>query len=173
MGTSELRGEAIAPMGATGHKNVPAGRLTFRTVWGGPSPQAGYIEELGRIKQRVRAVEFAYHFDLFLTVGGEITPVPPPSGLRSPRVFLSRRTVTGEIRISNDEVSAASDPIGLLRQTIYTAIADLMSRIAAKDADFDADAERVKIAFLLEEDATPGESADAEAAAPPAGRLNQ
>ena len=93
--------------------------------------------------------------------------------MRAPRVFLPRRTVTGEIRISNDEVSAASDPIGFLRQTIYTAIADLMSRIAAKDADVDANAERVKIAFLLEEDATPGESADAEAAMPSTERMNQ
>lgn len=158
---------------STGRESAPAGRLTFRTVWGGPSPQAGFIEELGRIRQCARDVEFAYHFDLFLTVGGDITPVPSPSGLRTPRVFLSRRTVTGEIRISTDDVSEASDPIGFLRQTIYTAIADLMSRIAAKDADFDEDAERAKIAFLIEEDATPGESADAEAAMPPAERMNQ
>lgn len=173
MGTSELRGEPIAPMGATGCESVPAGWLTFRTVWGGPSPQAGYIEELGRIKQCARVVEFAYHFDLFLTVGGEITPVPPPSGLRSPRVFPSRRTVTGEIRIGNAEVSAANDPIAFLRHTIHTTIDDLISRIAARDTDFDAGAGRGKIAFLIEEGATPGAQADAEAALPPAERKNQ
>lgn len=173
MGTSELRGEAKAPMGVTGCESVPAGRLTLRTVWGGPSPQAGYIEELGRIKRCVRAVEFAYHFDLFLTVGGEITPVPPPSGLRSPRVFLSRRTVTGEIRISNAEVGAANDPIAFLRHTIHTALDDLISRIATRDTGFDAEAERGKVVFLLEENATPGAQAEEEAAMPPAERKNQ
>lgn len=157
----------------TERDSVPNGRLTFRTVWGGPSPQAGFIEELARIKQRVRTVGFSYHFDLFLTVGGEITPVPTPSGLRTPRVFLSRRTVTGEIRISNADVSAASDSIAFLRQTIHSAIADLMSRIAARDAGFDADAERGKIAFLIEEAATPGAPADPEAAMPPAKPMSQ
>lgn len=132
--------------------DVPNGRLTFRTVWGGPSPQEGFIEELGRIKQRLRTLDFSYHFDLFLTVGGEITPVPGPSGLRNPRVSLSRRTVTGEIRISDDDVSAAPDPVAFLRQAIHGAVDDLIGRIAARDAAFDADAERGKIAFLIEED---------------------
>ena len=140
---------------STRRDSVPNGRLTFRTVWGGPSPQAGFIEELARIKQHLRKVEFSYHLDFFLTVGGEITPVPSPSGLRTPRVFLSRRTATGEIRISNDDVSTASAPIAFLRQTIHKAVAELMSRIAARDSAFDADAERGKIAFLLDEEATP------------------
>jgi hypothetical protein len=136
----------------TGRDSVPNGRLTFRTVWGGPSPQAGFIEEVGRIKQHLRTMDFSYQLDLFLTVGGEITPVPRPSGLRNPRVFLARRTVTGEIRISNDDVGAASDPVAFLRQTIHGAVDDLIGRIAARDAAFDADAERGKIAFLIEED---------------------
>lgn len=131
---------------------VTQGRLTFRTVWGGPSPQAGFIEEVGRIKQHLRTVAFSYHFDLFLTVGGEITPVPGPSGLRNPRVSLSRRTVTGEIRISDDEVDAASDPVAFLRQTIHRAVTDLIGRVAARDSAFDADAEQQKIAFLIDED---------------------
>lgn len=149
----------------------PDGRITFRTVWGGPSPQAGYIEELGRIKQRLRDVGFAYRFDLFLLFGGEITPVPGPSGLRTPRVFLSRRTVTGEIRISNDDVVVA-DPIAFLRQMIHTALIDLMTRIATRDPAFDADEERRKIAFLVEETATPDTPADPEAttATPRAGK---
>lgn len=95
---------------------------------------------------------FSYHFDLFLTVGGEITPVPGPSGLRNPRVSLSRRTVTGEIRISDDEVNAASDPVAFLRQTIHRAGTDLIGRVAARDSAFDADAEQQKIAFLIDED---------------------
>ncbi|MGV2900097.1 hypothetical protein ACNPM4_00335 [Microbacterium sp. AGC62] len=67
----------------SGIDGVPNGRLTFRAVWGGPSPQAGFIEEVARIKQRLRTVEFSYQLDLFLTVGGEITPVPGPSGLNT------------------------------------------------------------------------------------------
>ncbi|MCR1783170.1 hypothetical protein KVF89_11555 [Nocardioides carbamazepini] len=118
--------------------------------------RAGFIEDLARIKQRVRTVRFSYHFDLFLTVGGEITPVPSPSGLRTPRVFLSRRTVTGEIRIGNDDASAASDPVTFLRQTIHMAVADLISRIAARDATVDADADLRKIALLVDEEPAPG-----------------
>jgi hypothetical protein len=156
-----------------GHDSVPTGRLTFRTVWGGPSPQAGLIEELAWIKRCVRTLEFAYQLDLFLTVGGEITLVPGPSGLRAPRVFLSRRTVTGEVRISDDDVRAASDPIAFFRQTIHLAIADLISRIAARDASFDADAERGKIAFLIDEETTPGAQAGPAAGTPAGERMSR
>jgi hypothetical protein len=157
----------------SGIDGVPSGRLTFRTVWGGPRPQAGFIEEVARIKQHLRTVEFSYYLDLFLTVGGEITPVLAPSGLRTPRVFLSRRTATGEIRISNDDVSAAADPIAFLRQTIHQAIAELMSRIAARDPAFDEDAERAKIAFLIDAEATPDTRAVAGAATPVAERTRE
>lgn len=165
--------EAQREPGSVGHDSAPNGRLTFRTVWGGPSPQAGFIEELGRIKHCLRTVEFSYGFDLFLTVGGEITPVPTPSGLRTPRVFLTRRTVTGEIRISNDDVSAAADPVAFLRQTIHTAVEDLISRVAARDSAFDADAERGKIAFLIDEDPAAGaQQVGPDAATPAADRTN-
>ncbi|WP_181156218.1 hypothetical protein [Microbacterium sp. MYb45] len=157
----------------SGIDGAPTGRLTFRTVWGGPSPQTGFIEEVERIKQRLRTVEFSYHLDLFLTVGGEITPVLAPSGLRTPRVFLSRRTATGEIRISNDDVSAAAAPVAFLRQTIHQAIADLLSRIAARDPAFDADAERAKIAFLIEDEATVDAQAVPAAETPAAERMRE
>jgi hypothetical protein len=173
VGTDEYRDASPREPVSTARDSVPQGRLTFRTVWGGPSPQAGFIEELARIKQRVRTVDFSYHFDLFLTVGGEITPVPSPSGLRTPRVFLPRRTVTGEIRISNDDVSAAPDPIAFLRQTIHAALADLMRRIAARDSVFDGDAERGKIAFLIDEEAIPGADAAPDAATPAAEKTRQ
>jgi hypothetical protein len=153
--------------------SAPNGRLTFRTVWGGPSPQAGFIEELGRIKHHLRTVGFSYSFDLFLMVGGEITPVPTPSGLRAPRVFLSRRTVTGEIRVGNDDVSAAADPVAFLRRTIHTAVDDLISRVAARDSAFDADAERAKIAFLVDEDPAAGaQQVGPDAAMPADDRTN-
>lgn len=110
-----------------------------------------FIEEVARIKQHLRTGGFSYDFDLLLMVGGEITPVPRPSGLQTPRVFLSRRTVTGEIRISNEDVSTAPDPIVFLRKTIHMAINDLIDRIAARGSAFDADAERQKISFLIDE----------------------
>lgn len=157
----------------SGIDGVPNGRLTFRTVWGGPSPQAGFIEEVARIKQRLRTVEFSYQLDLFLTVGGEITPVPGPSGLRTPRVFLSRRMASGEIRVSNDDVSTAADPITFLRQTIHQAIAELMSRIAARDPAFDVDSERAKTAFLIDAEATPDVPAVLDAAMPAAERMSE
>lgn len=157
----------------SGIDGVPNGRLTFRTVWGGPSPQAGFIEEVAWMKQHLRTVEFSYQLDLFLTVGGEITPVPGPSGLRTPRVFLSRRTATGEIRISNDDVSAAADPVAFLQQTIHQAIADLMSRVDARDPAFDVDAERAKIAFLIDEEAAPDAQAVPDAETPAAERMGR
>ncbi|WP_197021033.1 MULTISPECIES: hypothetical protein [unclassified Microbacterium] len=157
----------------SGINAVPTARLTFRTVWGGPRPQAGFIEEMARIKQRLRTVEFSYRLDLFLTVGGEITPVPGPSGLRTPRVFLSPRTATGEIRISNDDVSAAADPVAFLRHTIHQAIAELMSRVAARAPAFDAAAERAKIAFLIDDEAAPDAQAVSDEETPAAERMGR
>ncbi|MFF1541988.1 hypothetical protein ACFVWL_18085 [Microbacterium sp. NPDC058269] len=93
--------------------------------------------------------------------------------MRTPRVFLSRRTVTGEIRISDDDASAASDPVAFLRQTIHTAVADLIRRIAARDAAFDADAERRKIAFLIDDEPAPGADAVPDATTPAAERMGQ
>lgn len=160
------------PVSAEGD-SAPNGRITFRTVWGGPSPQTGLIEELAWITRGLRAVRFSYHFDLFLTVGGEISPVSGPSGLRAPRVYLARRTVTGEVRVSKDEVSAAPEPRAFMRQTIHAAVADLLSRVAARDAAFDADTERTKIAFLVEEPEAPDTAAIARAASPDAGPKRQ
>ncbi|MGO3885460.1 MAG: hypothetical protein ACTJHU_04105 [Mycetocola sp.] len=139
-------------------KHTPAsadlpGALTFRTVWGGPVVQPGVIEELGRIKQHARTVPLAYSFDLSLLVGGDITPGEGPSGLTSPRVSTARRTVTGTIQITRDEVDAAADPVGFVRQTIQSAIDDLITRIAARDGNYDAEAERQRLVFVGTESA--------------------
>ena len=128
------------------------GRLTFRTLWGGPSPQAGLIEALAQIKHRLRQASFSYDFDLFLTIGGDITPGVGSSGLHTPRVFLKRRRVTGEIRMTREDISSAAEPAALLRQTIHEAVSELIGLVAVRDATLEADAERAKIAFLLEKD---------------------
>ncbi|MCE4266562.1 hypothetical protein CJ178_06505 [Rhodococcus sp. ACPA4] len=126
-------------------------RLRFRSVFGGPSIPLTYFEELSRIKWQLRNVEFQYDFDLFVIVGGDITTVTDPTGVRSPRVFLARRTITAQIQMNSADVLGDSDPRGFLRQTIHAAVTELIARIAARDADFDVDVERQKVAFLVGE----------------------
>ena len=67
-----------------------------------------------------------------------------------------------------------TDPIpgAFLRQTMHQAIADLLGRIAARDPDFDADAERAKIAFLIDEEAAPDAQAVPDATTPAAERMS-
>lgn len=143
----------VAATGAPTSAPGPAltGRLTFRTVWGGP-PREGLLEEAVRIKQRLRDEAFSYDLDLFLTVGGDITPGEGPSGLRTPRVSLARRRATGEIHVGRDEASAAPDPVEFLRHTIHAALFALLTRVAAKDAEVDVATELAKIVFLADGD---------------------
>lgn len=124
-------------------------RISFRTVFGGPSIPPDFIEELARLRHRLRAVEFQYGFDLFVVVGGDITVVTHPTGLRVPRVFLGRRTATAQIQMNSDDVSDASDPRAFLFQTIHSAMVELIRRVAARDSEFDADDELRKIEFLV------------------------
>ena len=124
-----------------------AGRVTFRTVWGGP-PREGLIEEAARITQRLRSQTFAYDLDLFLSVGGDVTPGEEPSGLRNPRVSLARRRATGEILVSRDGASAAPDPVGFFRETVHASLVELLTRVAAKDAQVDVTTDLEKVAFL-------------------------
>ncbi|MGW6658932.1 hypothetical protein [Rhodococcus sp. NPDC055024] len=124
-------------------------RISFRTVFGGPSIPPDFIEELVRLRNRMRSVEFQYDFDLFVVVGGDITVVTDPTGLRVPRVFLGRRTTTAQIQMNSADVMNASDPRAFLSQTIHSTMVELISRIAARDNDFDADDELRKIEFLV------------------------
>ncbi|MFE5645007.1 hypothetical protein [Rhodococcus sp. NPDC056516] len=124
-------------------------RISFRTVFGGPSIPPDFIEELVRLRNRMRSVEFQYDFDLFVVVGGDITVVTDPTGLRVPRVFLRRRTTTAQIQMNSADVMNASDPRAFLFQTIHSTMVELISRIAARDNDFDADDELRKIEFLV------------------------
>ena len=87
-----------------------AGRVILRTVYGGPTPQDGIIEEVARIRRVLRDEPFSYDLDLVLMIGGDVTPGSGPSGLRSPRVSLARRTATAEGRV---EVSP--EVVALLR----------------------------------------------------------
>ena len=54
--------------------------VTFRTVFGGPSVPLDFIEELTRLRHRLRGIAMQYDFDLFVVVGGDITVVTDPTG---------------------------------------------------------------------------------------------
>ena len=123
-------------------------RVSFRTVFGGPSIPPDFIEELARLRHQLRGVEFQYDFDLFV-VGGDITVVTEPTGLRVPRVFLGRRTTTAQIQMNSADVMNVSDPRAFLFQTVHSAMVELIGRVAARDNDFDADDELRKIEFLV------------------------
>lgn len=126
--------------------------VTFRTVFGGPSVPLDFIEELTRLRHRLRGIAMQYDFDLFVVVGGDITVVTDPTGIRLPRVFLGRRTATAQVQMNTDDVMGVSEPRTFLYTTIHAALTELIARVSYRDNDFDADGERAKIEFLIPED---------------------
>lgn len=132
--------------------------VTFRTVFGGPSVPLDFIEELSRLRHRLRGIAMQYDFDLFVVVGGDITVVTDPTGIRLPRVFLGRRTATAQVQMNTDDVMGVSDPRAFLYTTIHAALTELIARVSYRDNDFDADGERAKIEFLILDDSGERES---------------
>ena len=129
-----------------------AGRVILRTVYGGPTPQDGIIEEVARIRRVLRDEPFSYDLDLVLMIGGDVTPGSGPSGLRSPRVSLARRTATAQVQVTRDDANHAPDPVALLRVTVYEALVQLIARVAARDREVDATAEREGLSSLVADD---------------------
>lgn len=125
------------------------GRVTLRTVYGGPAPQDGVIEEVARIRRVLRDERFSYELDLVLMIGGDVTPGSGPSGLRSPRVSPARRTATAQVHVTRDDALHAPDPVAFLRTTVHEALVQLVGRVAARDPEVDADAERARLAPLV------------------------
>ncbi|BAH31952.1 MULTISPECIES: hypothetical protein [Rhodococcus] len=132
--------------------------VTFRTVFGGPSVPLDFIEELTRLRHRLRGIAMQYDFDLFVVVGGDITVVTDPTGIRLPRVFLGRRTATAQVQMNTDDVMGVSEPRTFLYTTIHAALTELIARVSYRDNDFDADGERAKIEFLILDDSGERES---------------
>lgn len=124
------------------------GRLTFRTVYGGPDVALEYAEELTRLKIELRELSFPYDFDMFLHIGGDVSSTDGPTGLYAPRVSIAKRSATAQIRIGADDILTASDRRGFLRRTIHEAVRQMIERVAAKDKSVDVDVESGKIAFL-------------------------
>lgn len=129
----------------------PTGRLSFRTVYGGPGIPGEMIFELTRIQTELRRRQWRFGFDLFVTVGGDLTVVTEPTGLRRPRVMLGKRVASGELRVNSEEVLRAKDPGALLRPAVHAALDELVERVAARDPAFDAEAERTQFAFLRDD----------------------
>ena len=99
-----------------------------------------------------------YDFDLFVVVGGDITVVTDPTGIRLPHVFLGRRTATAQVQMNTDDVMGVSEPRTFLYTTIHAALTELIARVSYRDNDFDADGERAKIEFLILDDSGERES---------------
>ncbi|MFS3128973.1 hypothetical protein ACLM5J_11275 [Nocardioides sp. Bht2] len=67
-----------------------AGRISFRTVYGGPDAGGAFVGDVARLKQRLKELSFGYDFDLLLHVGGEISSTEGESGLHAPRVSTAK-----------------------------------------------------------------------------------
>ena len=136
------------------------GRLSFRTVYGGPGIPGDVITELKRLQMEFRELPWGYDYDLFVTVGGDLTVVSEDTGLHRPRVRLAARTVSGELRYNSEEISRTEDPATLLRRGLLDALNELVTRVAARDPDFDADTERERLASLRRGASTRAATAD-------------
>jgi len=122
--------------------------IVFRTVYGGPNPDA--VTATTVIKRELRDVDLPYELDILLHVGGDISTTEEPTGLYAPRVSVAQRRMTAQIRINRADILGAPDLNRFLRQTIRAALQQMIERIAAKDETIDADAEIRKLAFLVE-----------------------
>lgn len=125
------------------------GRLTFRTVYGGPDAGIAFAGPATRLRALTRDLRFAYDYDLFLHIGGEISTADGPSGVHAPRVSVAKRTVTAQIRVHRDDAAAAADPEALLRHTIHIAMEQLIHRTASKDRSVDEATELAKLDGLV------------------------
>ena len=128
----------------------PTGRLTFRTVYGGPDVPGEWIAAVTRMKRRLGGLHFSYDLDVLLHVGGSISSTDGPTGLRNPRVSVAKRSVTAQIHIDRADVETAEDPDAFVRETVARAVGELIERIAAKDGGVDAAAEESKLGILAE-----------------------
>ena len=125
------------------------GRLTFRTIFGGPSMPNAYRTELDRIKASVARTELQYDLDLSLTIGSDMVPVTHPTGLRSPRINAGKRIVTGAIFVNDADTKARTDHAEFLKSVVSDAVDEILKRIAKKDPDFDPAEERAKLSYLI------------------------
>lgn len=130
-----------------------AGRISFRTVYGGPDAGLAYVADVAQLKRQLGELSFDYDFDLFLHVGGEISSAEGPTGLHAPRVSVAKRTVTAQIRVRAEDLANASEPSVTLRRIIRDALVELVGRVAGKDKSVDASAELAKLETVFGDEA--------------------
>lgn len=124
------------------------GRISFRTVFGGPGIPGEVVTQLKLLQAELRCLDLGYDYDLFVTVGGDLTVVTEPTGLHRPRVRVATRTVSGELRYNSEELLRAENPADTLRRGMLDALEQLVARVTARDPEFDADTERTRLAAL-------------------------
>ncbi|UKD56898.1 hypothetical protein L3Q65_09305 [Amycolatopsis sp. FU40] len=124
------------------------GSLSFRAVYGDPAIPTAVISELARLKAGLRPLDWQFGYDLFVTVGGDLTVVTEPTALLRPRVMLAERRASGELRLNSDDVLRTTDPAALLRPAVHDALGELVTRVARRVPGFDAESERARFAFL-------------------------
>lgn len=122
-----------------------AGRISFRTVYGGPDAGVAHAADVALLKRQLRELGFAYDVDLLLHLGGEISSAEGASGLYAPRVSVAKRTVTAQIRVRQQDLADAAEPSATLRRIISDALVELVGRVAGKDKSLDASAESAKL----------------------------
>lgn len=123
-------------------------RLTFRTIAGSPSSPREYDVELDRLEAEVKDTEFQFDLDLCLTIGSDMITVTYPTGLRSPRIYLPQRRVTGTIFINRKDTEETQDPAAFFNSVMRESLEEIFERIEKKCPDFDREKELRKIAFL-------------------------
>lgn len=126
------------------------GKLTFRTIFGGPRMPNVYIEELNSIESRLSQIDFEFDLDLSLTIGGDMVMVTHPTGLRMPRIYPDKSLASGAIFLNNDDIAKQKDHSAFLRQTIFNACTEIFDRMDKKKVTFGKAAEMRKLDFLSE-----------------------
>jgi len=124
------------------------GKLTFRTIFGGPEMPNEFRLELDAIESKLKAVDFEYTLDLCLTVGADMITVTHPTGLRSPRINSAKQRVTGTIFINNKDTFRPKDNAAFFREVIYDAVSQIFDRMEVKKVQFSKSKSLDKIAFL-------------------------
>lgn len=125
-------------------------KLSFRTVYGGPKMPNDFRLELSDIETKLQPLTFEYDLDLCLTIGADMIHVTHPTGLRSPRVQITKKRVTGHIWIQDKDTMHPKDHRAFLRQVIHTAVSEIFDRMEAKNVSFSKIDHLEKIAFLLD-----------------------
>ena len=124
------------------------GKLSFRTIFGGPEMPIEFSQELFSIKNNLKMVDFEYTLDLSLTIGADMVTVTYPTGLRSPRISISTQRVTGSIFINNADTMRPKDHSVFFREVIHDSVSEIFDRMEKKRIEFSKAAHLDKIAFL-------------------------